>query len=251
MAVMDEFKEEREAVKTKPLKEKLSYFWTYYKWFVIIPLIIVIFVGTLIYQKITAKEPLLHGILLNTNTLESDSSALINGFYEEQDIDQKEYEIDINTTLSYYPESQNATSNSATLQALMAWNSVGDIDFISGDIKALKDLAYKGYFTDLSDILTEEQFARYESHFLYIDQAVVEQRNKAFDTNTEISSIPLPDCDKPEEMEDPVPVLLSLTPDDTLAQAYGTDVEAIILGISSNAQNTDMAFTFIEYATKE
>ena len=32
MAVMDEFKEEREALKNGTPKQKLAYFWYYYKW---------------------------------------------------------------------------------------------------------------------------------------------------------------------------------------------------------------------------
>ena len=35
MAVMDEFKEEREALKRGTPKQKLAYFWYYYKWHVI------------------------------------------------------------------------------------------------------------------------------------------------------------------------------------------------------------------------
>ena len=34
MAVMDEFKEEREALKRGTPKQKLAYFWYYYKWHV-------------------------------------------------------------------------------------------------------------------------------------------------------------------------------------------------------------------------
>jgi len=251
MAVMDKFKEEREAIKNEPLKKKLSYYWMYYKWFVIIPLIIVIFVGVIIYQKVTTKDALLHGILLNGNALGNDSSELINGFCKQQNIDQKQYGIDINPTLAYNPESKNAISTGSVLQTLMAWNAAGNIDFIGGDLEALKDLAYKEYFIDLSDILTEEQFVKYESHILYIDQAIVNQRNEAVNDPAEYSSIPLPDCGKPEEMKEPIPVLLSLTPVDALTQAYGTDADSIIFGISSSAKNTDMALDFIQYVTKE
>ena len=41
MAVMDEFKEEREALKRGTPKQKLAYFWYYYKWHVIISVIII------------------------------------------------------------------------------------------------------------------------------------------------------------------------------------------------------------------
>jgi len=41
MAVMDEFKEEREALKRGTPKQKLAYFWYYYKWHVIISVMII------------------------------------------------------------------------------------------------------------------------------------------------------------------------------------------------------------------
>ena len=270
MAVMDEFKSERESVKNEPFKKKVAYFWTYYKWFVIIPLIIIIGITSYIYHIVTDTDTVLNGILLNTNSLESDSSNLIDGFYEEQQIDQKLYDISLNPSLSYYPDSQNASSNYTTLQALMAWSSSGAIDFISGDMSAMKDLAYKGYFVDLTTVLSAEQLTTCEPYFLYIDQDIVTQRNEAFDNNSDASTIPLPDCDKPETMKDPIPVLLNLPPSDALKQAYGftssstsgttsdsasaatsdSASDAVIFGIVQNAQNTDMALKFIEYATK-
>ena len=44
MAVMDEFKEEREALKNGTPKQKLAYFWYYYKWHVIISLVVIILI---------------------------------------------------------------------------------------------------------------------------------------------------------------------------------------------------------------
>lgn len=50
MAVMDEFKEEREALKRGTPKQKLAYFWYYYKWHVIISVIIIGMLVSFIYQ---------------------------------------------------------------------------------------------------------------------------------------------------------------------------------------------------------
>ena len=44
MAVMDEFKEEREALKNGTPRQKLAYFWYYYKWHVIIALVVIIMI---------------------------------------------------------------------------------------------------------------------------------------------------------------------------------------------------------------
>ncbi len=41
MAVMDEFREEREALKHGTPKEKFNYFMDYYKWYVIIGILVI------------------------------------------------------------------------------------------------------------------------------------------------------------------------------------------------------------------
>ena len=56
MALMDEFKEERESIKNKSFKEKLDYFWCYYKWWIITPIIIVFIAGNLISAKIYLRR---------------------------------------------------------------------------------------------------------------------------------------------------------------------------------------------------
>lgn len=251
MAVMDEFKSERESIKQKSLKEKLSYFWTYYKWFVITPLIILLFFGNFVYEKLIATESVLNGVILNVNSLNGDSTDLLNGFYEAEQIDQKEYNIELTTTLSYQPESENASSNYTTLQALLTWQSAGMIDFICGDQASMQDLAYKGYFVDLSQFLTAEELAKYESKFLYMDQSVIEKREAALGKPEELAAIVVPACDKPEEMEKPVPVLLSLTPTEALSQTRGSNDDNIVFGIVPNIEHKELALKFIKYATLE
>ena len=56
MPVMDEFKEEREALKHGTPKQKFAYFLDYYKWHVIVALAVIGFAGSLIYQAVTCKE---------------------------------------------------------------------------------------------------------------------------------------------------------------------------------------------------
>lgn len=58
MAVMDEFKEEREALKNGTPRQKLAYFWYYYKWHVIIALVVIIMIVSFIKQLTDRKDPL-------------------------------------------------------------------------------------------------------------------------------------------------------------------------------------------------
>ena len=68
MPVMDEFKKEREAMKNGTPKQKLAYFWDYYKWHVIISVIVLVTAVSFIYQAVTRKSVALYALLLNANT---------------------------------------------------------------------------------------------------------------------------------------------------------------------------------------
>ena len=72
MAVMDEFKEEREALKNGTPKQKLAYFWYYYKWHVIIALVVIIMIVSFVKQLTDRKDPAFYAVMLNASLLRSD-----------------------------------------------------------------------------------------------------------------------------------------------------------------------------------
>ena len=248
MAVMDEFKEEREKIKNGTFKQKAAYFWEYYKWYVIVPVIVIGFIGMTVYQKVTAPETILNGILLNTYNTEADSVSqdMIADFSEKQKIDTEEYAVTLNATMSYDTDDTSGTANYESVQALMAWIAAGSVDFICSDHEAMTDLAYNGYFVDLRDFLSEEQIKKYEPYFLYMDSAVSKELDAAFDNDVDSASISIPDCTKPETMEDPIPVMIDFSNNAKLAEIY-TDSDTLALGIAANAPNKDMILNFLNY----
>lgn len=248
MALMDEFKEEREQIKNGTWKQKVAYFWEYYKWYVIVPVIVIGFIGTTIYQKVTAPETILNGVLLNAYSSEADSACqdMIGDFSEELKIDTEEYAVTLNTTMSYVANDTSGTANYESVQALMAWIAAGSVDFICSDHESMTDLAYNGYFVDLRDFLSEEQIEKYEPYFLYIDSTVSKELDAAFDNDVDSASISIPDCTKPETMEDPIPVMIDFSNNAKLAEIY-TASDTLALGIAANAPNEDMILNFLNY----
>ena len=80
---MDEFKEERAAMKNGTPKEKLTYFFDYYKWHVIVGVIAVIFAVTLIHQVATRKDTAFYALMLNVSAYNyMDDSENANAFAE-------------------------------------------------------------------------------------------------------------------------------------------------------------------------
>lgn len=252
MALMDEFKEEREKIKNGTLKEKASYFWEYYKWYVIVPLIVIVFLGTTIYQKVTAPEIILNGVLLNTYNANSEepSQKVIDDFSELQKIDTKEYEVTLNTSMTYNTSDTSGTANYESVQALMAWVAAGSVDFMSADHAAMTDLAYKGYFVDLREILSNEEIQKYEPYFLYIDTAASKALDEAIDNYGDDSSVSIPDCSEPDTMEDPIPVMIDLSKNAKLSKIYANS-DSLAIGIATNAPNKDMLLEFLDFLVEE
>ncbi len=250
MAAMDEFRKEREAIKQASLREKFAYFWEYYKWHTIITLVVIVALSSYIYTLATKKDSVLNGVLLNTFSMNADGDALLNDFAEAAKIDLDKYTINLNRSLTYSSDPEASSGNYSSLQAMMAWNSAGDIDFITADAETMIDLAYRGYFADLSEILDEEAFTKYEPYMLYMDEAVVEAQQEAYDNMEETTDITIPDPAKPEEMKKPIPVLFDVSMCEELQKAYGYETETLSLGVAKTGKNQEMALNFIDYVMK-
>ncbi|MEE0885042.1 MAG: hypothetical protein U0L59_07435 [Faecalimonas sp.] len=248
MALMDEFKEERKAVlKNGTIKQKISYIWDYYKWHIMIPLIVVIALVSYIVNIVTRPDIILNGVMLNVYNMESQASPaeLLEDFYKEQEIDSKEEEINLNSNLYYSVDDLN--TNYQSMQVLMAWLSADQLDFITGDVASLNDLAYKDYFTDLRDYLSDEQFEKYKPYFLYIDYDLFLKRAEMAENMEDVSSIVLPDCTKPEEMKDPIPVMIDMSQSKKMTEIYGETFDVLALGITIKETNKDMTLKFLDY----
>ena len=248
MALMDEFKEDRNAIlKHGTLKEKTKYIWDYYKWHIILPILAVACIIWYIVHLITATDIILNGVFLNVYKTESTTSGeeLKEDFYKVQKIDTSEEEITLNTNLYYSTDVING--NYETLQVLMAWHSAGSLDFIGGDLPTLTDFTYRGYFCDLRDILTEEQIAKYEPYFLYMDQDFYIRRSEMASNMEDVSSLEYPDCTKPDEMVEPIPVLIDMKQSEKFSKLYAKRPEIMAFGITANVENKEVTLSFLDY----
>ena len=254
MAAMDEFRAEREAIKQGTWEQKLGYFWDYYKWHTIIIIIVVCAIISITYNIVTQKDKALSGILLNAYEydMENPETNLVDEFIELANIDTSEYEVVLNTGLSYLPEDAEGGSsyNYSTSQVITAQSGAGELDFVAGPHSSIKDWAYKGLFVDLRDILTDEQLAIFEPYFLYIDMDVIEKRQEAWDKMEDATAIVIPENLSSEDMAKPVPVMIDMTKSQKLLDAYGYDIENLAIGVVSKTSNVENTLTFLEYLLK-
>lgn len=247
MALRDEIKAERKAfLKDATFKQKLAYFWDYYKVHTIIITIVIVAASNFIYHQITDPEVILNGMFLNTFGTDAEVSITDHEqlFFEAQGIDTSEY-------IAEFSDTFNITGDDATdyemKQAIFVRLASGSVDFLVSPVNHIMDYAYDEYFVDLTTILSDEQLKKYEPYFMYIDEAVIEEiAILSKDVDNEVN-VELPDPCKPEEMEKPIPVFIDITKCEKLQQNYDYTTEKPIFAFMVNAENIELSVEFLDY----
>ena len=162
-SVSDEIREQRQKLKGKSPKEKLAYFWEYYKVPALIVLLVVIFGSDLIYNIVTKKAIAMEAAFVNMVTVEDfDSEQEAAGFVTWAGIDPKEYEAVFDTGI-YIDYDGGDDYTAVNIQKVMAMISARALDVILADDSYLEQTADEGYYADLSEVLPEELLAQFEA----------------------------------------------------------------------------------------
>lgn len=247
MPVMDEFKEEREALKHGTLKQKLSYFWDYYKWHVIVTVFVVIAGSTLVSQILNRKETAFYLALINTLDLTSAEPEGRN-FTEYSGIDTEDYTIIYDTSMRIdFATRTDETVNSA--EKFVVYLTAKELDAVVSDTDIIQKYAYNETFHDLSQFLTPEQTEKYKPYFYYIDYAVVEDITAAQEAY-DYSFVPeYPDPRHPENMEQPIPVGIYVTGRPALTDRFYfiREDSDIVLSVVGNTTRPDMVRQYIDF----
>jgi len=261
MAVMDEFREEREALKHGTPKQKIQYFLEYYKWHVIIPVVAVIAIVSTIISIVNRKETALYVCMLNVSeklnvegTLQSTSNADHNAaFVEYAGIDTDEYEVQLDTGMSINYSSLTG-DDSASAQKYMTYLAAAEMDVIVTDAASIEHYAYLEDFYDLREILTPEQIEKYEPYFYYIDMVTVAERNEMLEDPDSLYTDYIligPDPRKPEEMQEPVPVAIYMDDCDLIREHFYFQTDEVVAGVFVNTTRLDMALQYLNFLLGE
>ena len=263
MSVSSEIREEQKKALSKMSgREKLAYFWDYYKLHVLAAVVIIAVAVSLIRQYINYKEYGFYAVLFNAGISEDTlglSDTWQEEFQEYAQIDPEEYEVYIDTTMSA-ADSSNAQYALADRERLFAMMRAGDISAYISDTENFESYAGNGYFYDLRSILSADEAAGYEPYFYYTDAAAFdEEENSGAGTQWEDPALKTVNHRDPSSMEKPMAVGIFLTEDNKIADAgyyayleeggvtyQGYPSEAV-LGIPVTNQNPETAVQFLRY----
>lgn len=257
MAVMDEFKEERQSIKKEPFKVQFLYFWEYYKWYVLGPILAVAFIVYYIYTTVNAKEIAFYAVMLNTteyNPFINENLGLRNStldeftadFYEYIGVDKEAYKIMFDTSIIIHEDTEE-TETANGIEKLMTYLSAGEVDVMVTGSYDFSDYAYDSHFHDLREIMTEEQLAKYEPYFYYVDGKIVAEVKTAMDNMDYSYQLTVPDPTDPASMEDPIPVGIYVHDSEYLLDTLIFEEKDIVMGIYVNAPHVETAFDYLEF----
>ena len=251
MPLMDEFREEREAIKHGTPAEKYQYFKDYYRTPLIIAIIALIIVGSFVYQYIAHKETAFYALMLNCSAY-PENDRFLEGYADKAGISLDDYEITLDSAVyldldSTFEDSQIASQKIAT------YSGAGHVDVMMGGGDEFAYYANNVTFKDLRDVLTEEQLVKYEPYFYYFDEAILEEIGEVAMVGGDTSQLSLPDPKDPDSMERPVPVAIYIDSSTKLNEAYyfKNAEDGIAIGIFANAPHPENAQTFIDYIMAE
>ena len=257
MALRDEIKAGRkDLMENGTLKQKIAYFFDYYTLHTVIIAAVLIFATSFINQQVTKPDIVLNGLLLNVLSFEEGDPVedLRTGFMEYIDMDTKEYDMSLNSSLmiNMGDSSQQAQANDyQASQAMMVQCAAGAVDFISSPLNAILDYGYGDMLVNLENVLSAEDLKKYEPYFLYVDLEVVNQKTEAIDNNQNADDIPCADPTKPEEMKNPVPVFIDVTKCEKMADIYSYSPDTLAIAVAVNAPNPDRISDLLAYLFEE
>ena len=247
MPVMDEFKEEREAMKNSTPKQKLAYFWDYYKWHVIVAVIAVIVVVSFINQILNKKDTAFYACMLNSSRIDflNDNPDSINAFAQYADIDTGAEEVFYDTSMQI---GMNTGDDMNSSQKFMVYLASSEMDVMVTDATTNLKYAYQGDYYDLREFLAPEQLAVYQDAFYYVDGDIIKEI-KIQTENNNLEYMPVyADPLKPETMGDPIPVGLYLPAESPILKDYYFLDNNVVLSVFINTTRPERASRFIDFS---
>lgn len=222
-SMRDEIREQNAKLKNASFGEKLGYFKEYYLKTTLVVIIAAIFIGYIAYSMITAPSETAFAAFFYNDTGDSSNTGLIDGFVEYLNLDTKEYDAYIDTTMIYDPDSSDINAYMSVEKAL-AVISTNELDVIIGDTNTADYFARSECLHDITTILPDDLLAKFKDKLYYA---------------------------KSGENEELIPVGIYVTDSPKLNEYYYYVDKEPIMGFIINSNSLDNAIEFLRYIYME
>ncbi len=252
MALMDEFKEERQEIKSRPFKEQFAYYFGYYKWHAFAIVVALIAVGSMIYHFVTLKTTVFCAAFVNATLLDGTEQILTEPFAELTGTDLKKEAFQFDDTV-YLSMDDQSEETMVGVQKMAALIYSGDLDVLLAKNSYFAAYAYQEVLVDPADYLDPETYEELVStgQIYCIDLAYLRASKEASDRGEEVA-VEMPDPLDPSGMQEPVAAGLALKDCKTLDGAVVFREEGpLYIGVLATSKRQDMAKQFVDFLLRD
>ena len=153
-----------EKFKAMPFKKKLEHIWDYYRWQILITLVVALALGTWITQALSQKDPVLQIEMVNAYG-NSDGSSAFQDFLEAEGREYYEDAVIIGKNVQM--NGPDPTQNYGAAQMLFCTVAAGEPDLIFWDTDQVIPILNGGPLLDLREVLPEELLKANEDRLVY------------------------------------------------------------------------------------
>lgn len=163
MAIYDEIKEQNKKFKDMTFSAKINYISTYYKWPIIVAVVIIIGIISTVKVVVNNSRPVyLEAIFLNSPRSSGDyKCSLEDDFLSACGIDASKYNTGFDYVTTLDSNYEDGASYAGQVK-LMGKFSSQTLDVLCGQESVLKALSEEGGFYDLSSLLSKDELQKLE-----------------------------------------------------------------------------------------
>lgn len=167
---------EKELTKGERFKRSLVHFWSYKKWYVIIPAIVIIVVASLLttyinsHKKSFFRMALVNVEVIDSSILPSENEEFMNRLKEEgiaTDKDEFVLQDKYRHQLASDPEFNSNQDIAGSTQRLSVEIINGLVDVLVVNERCCDDYSENGAFVDLREVFSNEELKKINSEFIY------------------------------------------------------------------------------------
>ena len=245
MTIREAIQQQQKSIKNRSLPERISFFWEYYGIKTICLLLAVTALVAFIISMASKKDYAFTGVFFGAVTQEN-TRQYLSAFAADAGIDENQYALTVQCQPDIRMDQQITPEIYQSMETFTAMVASKSVDCFAGNEDLFLYYAYLEYATDLRTVLTQEELEKFSAYLHYVDGKLIEEQETANDGYANAYA-QRPDSTKPELMQDPIPVAISLdAATAAFKEAYGFRDNAVI-GICSGSEQSENALSFLRY----
>ncbi len=180
--INDEIRNQTQKMKDMTFSGKVSYIWEYYKWHILITILVLIALISFIVDRVTAKETVFYVTFINSSLTDPSKSTLMKDFSRtESSFDPKKEQMILDTG-SFMNLAEPDAVTMAYDEKMAASYAVGFVDVTVADRDIIEKYGAVGAYANLDYLLDDdlkEQLEKLGFSLLYVesDPEVTEEQS--------------------------------------------------------------------------